>query len=307
MNFAAIDFETANAERDSVCSMGIAIVEGGEIVKTAAWLIRPPKLYFNPINTMIHGITADDVRDKPEFNHLWEEILSYISGKMIIAHNASFDISVLRYVLDRYKLEYPELSYCCSVNIAKKTWTGLESYKLNALGEYLGFEFRHHDALEDAVAAARIVIEACKLKEVDDIEELSKKCCISCGKIYPGGYYPASSSTKNKKNKYGISAGDIIPANINFDTDSPCYRKVFTFTGTLSSMQRKAAMQKVVDNGGICSDMVYEGIDYLVAGQQEPSRLKDGKKSVKQKTAEMLIEKGCNIRIISEEDFLKML
>lgn len=71
MKCVAIDFETANAKRSSVCAVGIALVEGKEIVQRSSWLVRPPELDFDPYNIYIHGITEDDVRDKPEFNQLW--------------------------------------------------------------------------------------------------------------------------------------------------------------------------------------------------------------------------------------------
>ncbi len=308
MNFAAIDFETANTERDSVCSMGIAVVEGGRIVKTAHWLIKPPKLYFSPYNVTIHGITEDDVRDKPEFNQLWNEIFPYLKGQVIVAHNASFDLSVLRYILDRYNITYPELDYCCSVSISKKTWTELPSYKLNAVAKHIGHEFRHHDALEDAVAAAKIVIEACQLNEIVELKELCEKCSVKIGRIFPGGYQPPTDSKKSKASKsYGVKAKDIKTGKASFDINHPCYGKSFVFTGTLASMSRKAAMQKVVDNGGSCLDMVYKDTDYLVVGKQDPTKLKDGEKSVKLKLAEMYIQRKYHIHVISEEDFLNML
>ncbi len=307
MNFVAIDFETANAERNSACSMGIAVVENGEITQTASWLIRPPKLYFNSINIMIHGITEEDVRDKPEFDVLWEEINQYIDGKTIIAHNASFDISVLRHVLDTYNIKYPMIDYFCSVTASKKTWTCLNSHKLNNVASYIGFEFKHHDALEDAIAAARIMIEVCKLQKVDSIQELSKKIGVQCGKLFPGGYTSASTIKPQKSQRKPNSKSiNITTEKTFFDESHPCFSKTFVFTGTLRSIIRKDAMQIVVDNGGYCADAVSSEINFLVAGAQDYSKLRDGKKSAKMKVAELLIQKGANIKIISEDDFLEM-
>ena len=83
--------------------MGIAFIEGQKITTRASWLIRPPDLYFDPYNTYIHGITEEDVADRPEFNKLWDEFRKYFEGRLLVAHNASFDISVLRHVLDESK------------------------------------------------------------------------------------------------------------------------------------------------------------------------------------------------------------
>ena len=100
MRFVALDFETANERRDSACALGIAKVVGSRVVERKSWLIRPPRLKFNRRNIDIHGITAADVKDKPKFNELWPTIRRHLDGELLLAHNASFDFSVLRHVLD---------------------------------------------------------------------------------------------------------------------------------------------------------------------------------------------------------------
>ena len=84
MNWVAIDFETANAKYSSACALGIAIVEHGRIIKRASWLIRPRELYFNYYNTYIHGITEEDVKDKPQFNELWNDFKPFLEGKTVL-------------------------------------------------------------------------------------------------------------------------------------------------------------------------------------------------------------------------------
>jgi DNA polymerase-3 subunit epsilon len=255
---------------------------------------------------MIHGITEEDVKDQPEFDALWDTIKQYIDGKTIVAHNASFDVSVLRHVLDTYNIKYPTIDYFCSVTASKKTWTCLNSHKLNNLASYIGFEFKHHDALEDAMAAAKIMIEVCKLQNTCSIEELSKKLQVNCGKLFPGGYTPTKTKPQKASRKTYLKSSDITTTKTSFDENHPCFKKVFIFTGTLRSIIRKDAMQLVVDNGGYCGDLVNSELNFLVTGDQDYSKLKDGKKSVKMKTAELLIQKGVNIKIISEEEFLEM-
>ena len=92
MRFAAIDFETASGTRASACSLGIAVVEGGEIVARREWLIRPPSLYFSPFNIAVHGITPEMVEDAPQFDALWPEMERAIGGRTLVAHNAAFDM-----------------------------------------------------------------------------------------------------------------------------------------------------------------------------------------------------------------------
>jgi DNA polymerase-3 subunit epsilon len=172
---AAIDFETANEKFSSACALGIAIVENNEIVKNMHWLIKPPELYFRPFNIRLHGISEKIVEKKPEFYRIWPTIKKYLEGYIIIAHNASFDTEVLRSLLDTYQLDYPELSYACTVNLSRRVWKGFENYKLNTVSEHLNFSFKHHNAMEDALACANIVIEASKKLQASNFNELLKK------------------------------------------------------------------------------------------------------------------------------------
>lgn len=174
-NLVAIDFETANEKLSSACSLGIAIIENNEIVKNIHWLIKPPELYFRPFNTSLHGISEKIVEKKPEFYRLWPTIKKHLEGRIILAHNASFDTEVLRKLLDVYQLEYPELSYACTVLLSRKVWKDFENYKLSTVAENLNFSFKHHNAKEDAMACANIVIEAAKKLRVDNFNELLKK------------------------------------------------------------------------------------------------------------------------------------
>lgn len=181
MNWVAIDFETANAKHSSACALGIAVVEDGRITKRASWLIRPRELYFNYYNTYIHGITKEDVKDKPQFNELWNDFKPFLEGKTVIAHNAGFDIGVLRQLLDESGIPYPELHYFCTRVLAKKVWPTLNSYRLNMISAHLGISLKHHDAEEDAVACAEISLRCCDEMGVSRLEDLAMKFGITKG------------------------------------------------------------------------------------------------------------------------------
>ena len=300
--FVAIDFETANSDRASACALGIVLVENLEIVEKKYWLIRPYELFFDPFNVSIHGITEDDVRDKPEFNELWPEIKPYLDKNLIIAHNASFDISVLRHVLDQYEIEYPEFPYSCTWYISKKIWHGLNSYCLDNIADHLAIDFLHHNAEEDAKACSLIAIEACKLNNVKSLEELTGLIQLRHGYLRLNEYNPVGGfSTYNR-----LRVKDFKPDSNDFDESCPIFNKSFVFTGTLESMARKEVAQKVVNSGGICHQTVREDTDYLVIGDQDYRKLKDGKRSNKMIEAEDLVSRGFNIEIIKEDDFLRM-
>ena len=160
MNFVAIDFETANASRSSVCSMAAVTVENGQIVRSAYSLIRPPVLRFDYRNIQVHGIHPEDVMNKPTFDQLWERIRPHLENKIVIAHNATFDISVLRGILREYSLPMPVFKHSCTVQIAKKAWPGGDNYKLNTLAQRFQIDFDHHNALHDARTCAKIALLA---------------------------------------------------------------------------------------------------------------------------------------------------
>lgn len=160
MDFVAIDFETANYKRNSACSVAVVEVRDGKLYDSFYALIRPPELKFNYLNIQIHGITPNDVRDKPNFSQIWQELRPCLENKIVLAHNASFDMSVLKSCLCEYDLMMPRFQHCCTVSIAKKVWPELENHKLSTLGNYFHIDFQHHNALDDARTCAAIALLA---------------------------------------------------------------------------------------------------------------------------------------------------
>jgi len=156
----ALDFETANERRDSACAVGLAWIEGGRIARRESHLIRPPEMRFSPGNIRVHGILPADVADKPGFAEVMAPYLPDLAGGVILAHNATFDIGVLRAGLRRASLAVPDLAYLCTVQIARKVFPDPEGCGLGKVARRLGITFEHHDAGEDAYACARIALAA---------------------------------------------------------------------------------------------------------------------------------------------------
>ena len=165
MDFVAIDFETANNSMASACSLGIAVVQNGELTQTREWLIKPQPLYFSPHNTAIHGMTAADVADCPAFNELWPDILEHLSGFVLAAHNAPFDIAVLRELVRMYGLPAPDFEVVCSCQLSRRMWRELDNHRLDTVCGHLGIGLDHHNAASDAEGCARIVLQAVRLAE----------------------------------------------------------------------------------------------------------------------------------------------
>ncbi|MCZ7381123.1 MAG: exonuclease domain-containing protein [Candidatus Methanoperedens sp.] len=332
MDFVAIDFETANEKRNSVCELGVAIVEDDKIVESKSWLIRPPELRFNPFNTSIHGISEKDVVNQLEFDALWDEIKYYLDGNLVIAHNASFDLSVLRTVLDSYSIPYPDLKYTCSYIISKKVWKGLLSYNLKNLANMLSVELEHHHAFSDANVCASISVKAFQKSEICSIEEIENKLGIKIGELYLGGYKP-STIKQHRDNERAQINSDIkieklqkddykssiikperhyknlcvLEENKQIDPSHPFYGKTFVFTGALQAMIRSEAQKLVLNKGGFCGTSICSSTNYLVMGVQDLRKVGEDGKSSKTEKAEKLLSKGVEIELMNEDDFLRML
>lgn len=173
MKVATLDFETANSQRHSACALGITLIDDQQITHSNYWLFKPLG-GFDYMNTMIHGITPSDVYNKPTFAQSWPEIKDYINGRLLIAHNAAFDMSVLRKTLGAYGIETPKARYSCTMRMAKSLWPKHYNHKLDTLCDYFGFKLDHHNAASDALACARISLELCKDQNVKCFSELLK-------------------------------------------------------------------------------------------------------------------------------------
>ena len=176
LDFTAIDFETANGSPASPCAVGLVRVRDGVLVEGLSLLFKPPypHNWFHAGNIRVHGIHPSDVEDALEYDVALKAMLEFIGADVLVAHNAPFDMGVLRASAAAIDAPLPELNYMCSLAMARKTYN-LESYRLNAVAYAVGHEeFNHHDALADADACARIVVHmALKRHGADNLDELA--------------------------------------------------------------------------------------------------------------------------------------
>ena len=301
MDFLTIDFETATAARDSACEVGLTEVRGGQVVGTRSWLVRPTSYpHFDGINRAVHGIAPEDVADAPPFDELWEELGPLVEGQLLIAHNAAFDMSVLRKSLEYYGRPLPTLEYACSYVFAKQVWTGLPSYGLGPLCRLHAIPLQHHRAGADSEATARLALLAFAEKGVASKEELGPKLGINLGRMHAGGYSPSGAIRAARR------TAPIVGDPSKHDPDSPFYGRSVVFTGTMLSMTRSEAQQLVADLGGIVGNNVTGSTHYLVVGQQDYRVGPDGM-SRKQKKANELVARGAELEVISEKEFLDAL
>lgn len=158
-NFAAIDFETANQNPASVCSVGVVVVREGEIVERFYELIRPTPNFYHFWNTRVHGLTASDTATARPFPEVWAQIEPLIEGLPLVAHNSNFDEGCLRRVHEHYQMRYPDYPFHCTYRLARRMFPRLENHRLPTVAAHVGFDFaNHHHALADAEACAAIAI-----------------------------------------------------------------------------------------------------------------------------------------------------
>lgn len=159
-DFAAIDFETANAERTSVCSVGIVVVRDGEITDSFYSLIQPEPNYYKWFCTRVHGLSHEDTDEAPIFPKVWEKVVPLIEGLPLVAHNKMFDENCLKAVFNCYQMDYPDYTFHCTLQAARKAFPNAENHQLHTISALCGYTLEnHHNALADAEACAAIAIK----------------------------------------------------------------------------------------------------------------------------------------------------
>ena len=159
-DFAAIDFETANYERTSVCSVGVVIVRDGVIVDTFYSLIQPEPNYYKYWCTQVHGLCREDTENAPVFPDVWAKIEPQIEGLPLVAHNRPFDEGCLKAVFRCYQMDYPDYEFYDTLAASRRLLPDLENHQLDTVAAACGYPMEHHHhALADAEACAHIAIK----------------------------------------------------------------------------------------------------------------------------------------------------
>jgi len=304
MNFVAIDFETANESRDSACAIGLTEVRDGVILEPVYHLIRPPELRFTHWTTRCHGLTSKDVIDAPSLGELWPELSPLIENRFLVAHNAAFDLSVLRHSLHSALIPAPSVSYLCSLQLARMAWPQLASHSLSFLATVHGVDLQHHHAGSDSRAAAEILLRIKEATDADSLLSLSEAFGVSIGEVYSNHDWAPSSSPGLGRDNRAIEV--TLPAGYDV-SGHPFNDKTIVFTGALTMFSRNEAHRVVELFGGTPSNSVSKRTNYLVAGAQDLSRLAAGTaESTKLRKARELREQGAEIQIIADTDFMEL-
>ena len=307
IDFIAIDFETACSNTNSACSIGIVAVDDLRIVDSFYSLIQPPNLYFDSKNIAIHGITPQMTESAPTLDELWPEIgWMFTEHCPVIAHNAHFDMSVLR---KSTTVDISNFPFVDSIRIAEHIVSGSKS--LSNCAEELNLELEnHHNALSDAETCAKIAI--CGLQKANCIfiwEYLAKNPQIQIHRfsdLNPQDNFYSKSTHKARQFPVCVRPSDVGRTVDCVDCDHPLYGKTLVFTGELS-IDRKDAMQMAVNSGALVKTADSKKTDFLIVGRQDTSLVGEDGMSTKEERAYDLINSGkADIKIIGETEFISL-
>ena len=277
ITFNAIDVEIADRrDLSSICQIGIVHIQNGKIVDQWKSLINP-ETKFNSRDIRIHGIVESDVESSPTIPEVQDELYERLDGSVLVSHT-NFDEKALNKATTRYGLKPLQVQWLDSVKIARYAWPGYSNHKLPTLAQERGISFKHHDALEDAIVAAKIVLDACNDCKTDIPEWLER--------VKP-------SSSRKSKSKSIRREGN---------KEGKLYEKItIVFTGTFE--KSKEEMADLADKAGAkVSKTVSRQTTHLVVGTQDIRQLKGYTKSRNHRKAEEL-----GIPIISESDFEQLI
>lgn len=304
LSFTAIDFETANSNRGSICAVGLAKVVNGSVLDTRSWLIAPPDGGgFDAFNTTIHGITAAAVVNAPTWTASLPEILDFVGEDVVVAHNAAFDLGALRDACTHAGLPWPSLNYACTL-VLSRAILDLPVYKLPWVADALQIPaFDHHEAGADAKACALIAIELARSVGEENIPGLLAHASVRLGRVensyWSGSRKARAISTAGPRPSLG--PGDIDP-------DGTMSGEVVCFTGKIS-WSRSDAQELVVRHGGTFnSGNPTKKTTLLVTGDYDERSLRPGMAfGSKLARAFALVDQGQKLEIMTEEDFLQRL
>lgn len=280
--FIAIDVETANGDPASICQIGLACVAAtGEILNLGFWV--KPAGAFEPFNTRLHGIDADTVRDAPGFPAVFAPLRPVLESCPLVQHSG-FDRRAMNSACAATDLAPLGSTWCDSVTIARRAWPQLRGnggHGLANLKEFLALDFRHHDAVEDARAAAQVVLRA------------EHETGLPFAHLAGGGA-PRKPGT--------VAAPMTRPGN----PDGPQFGQVACITGKLS-VPRATLVSLAAQAGITVCAAVSDSVTLLVVSDRDLFGARSSGKSVKLRSAEALIARGHGIRIIGETDFMALI
>jgi DNA polymerase-3 subunit epsilon len=300
INFTAIDVETANSNRGSICAVGMAQVRDGQIIKAIEWHVRLPDGMgtFAQSNIDIHGITAEMVKNANNWEESLEAIQFLAEGFPLVAYNAPFDSSAMRQASEFAGLGTPGNAFHCALELSRRL-IALESYKLPDVASALSADpFEHHSPGADAVACAQVVLALAKQENTQSLSDLWSPATAR----YAINKRRNSSFAENRSR-----IADLPQPHPDASPDHPFFGRQVIITGGLETYSRSGAMELIARHGGTNGNGITKRTRFLVVGGVSsigpPSTLVG---SSKERKAAAYIEQGQDLQVITEHEFLQL-
>lgn len=288
--FVAIDVETANSGRHSICQIGLVAFREGVPIWRWQSLVNPEES-FDATNVKVHGITSVHASLAPNFPIALEYIRAAIDGQLLACHT-SFDYQAIHAATDKYGLSTPRSTWIDTCEVARLAWPNLEHHKLPILCDHLDIPLLHHDAGSDALACGYILQRAISSLQIDLVALLGKVRPID----HPVEYRPTSS----RINRYSE------PIELSGRKDGPLAGHVLVCTGEMAMGELKIAQIAAALGCDVEDNVTQKRTTILVTGHRDPAQFKGDPKSGKQIDAEKAIAKGKRITILTENEFLEV-
>jgi len=298
-SFVAIDFETATGARDSACAVAAVAFENGEVADRYVSLIRPPGNEYDPFNTSIHGIRPSDTHASPVFPDVWRDIEALTEGSLVVAHNTSFDMSVLRRSSEHYGYQPSGFSFACTYRLFRSHMPEMGLWRLDVLADEFGIPLTHHDPVSDAEAAGRLWMALSRSAELSH-SRLLELHDYKLGQFDVVNYLPFSNAKSYPASQPGRRQ---FIANSAIDPSGRLYGTNVVLTGTLASMTRQEAFDALLSAGAKPAKNVSSKTDYLVVGSIDFSAVGEDGLSRNHRKAIEFERAGHPIQIIDEDDF----
>lgn len=301
-SFAAIDVETANQDRASICAIGAVVVDDGAVVGRQRWLCQPPEgfQHFSPFNIGVHGIRAGDVAAAPAFAEVIAEVAHMIEGYPVMAHNAAFDVGAIRRACLATRAPTPSFDYGCTMALSRATLR-LPTYGLAWCADHFGIPLLHHNPVSDAEATAMLALALLDLQSLNGLDDLMEQCRLRWGRLSDIEWMRSQGLQPSTRRR---------PSEANPDADPlhPLYGLNISITGDLVALTRPEAFDRLAVLGAQGLANVTRATQMLVVGDLNPAVLRPGSDITgKMKRAFELQAEGQQIEVISGYDFLAML